>query len=282
MFRLSLSALMCMLFGLAVFAQAPQSGGKKKDPFDTPPSGADREMVSLAKQLKSPGVKGRLDAIQAIAAKGEEAASIAGPLCDAILDSSPKVATVAVQAVEKVRPDLYKPLTALMVDRDNHNRLKGAKELGLMGEKAAPTVNVLVSVLRKELAGGPGNGGRLTEMQTELFNAIRQINPDDAATVKIYKAIAAPANQHAAARAEGLAFLNRWAGSDLIRRKEILPLVRAGLSEEKHCQIPCIHYVGEYGTLAKDCIPQLKQLKLSSSAAVREAATASLDKIENQ
>ena len=268
------------MFALTAIAQTPQGGGKKKDPFDTPPSSADRELAALAKQLKSPDVKGRLKAIDGIAAKGEGAASVAGPLCDAVLDSSPKVATAAIQAVEKVRPDLYKPLTALMLDGIQENRLRGVKELGLMGEKAAPTANVLLTVLRQELAKGPLGDG-LSPMQGELFGAIRQIKPDDETTIKIYKAIAAPTNQHSTARAQALEFLHAWAGVVERRRRDILPLVMSGLSDSR-CQLPCIRYLGEYGPLAKAAIASLKQLKLSSDAAVRNAATASLDKIENQ
>ena len=226
-------------------------------------------------------MKDRLKAIAALGEKGEAAAEAAGPLCDAMLSASPKVATAALQAIEKVRPDLYKPLTALLVDGSHENQLKGTKELGLMGEKASPAINVLLANLRRELAKGPASKGQLSAMQTELFNAIRQIKPDDNETVKMYKTIAAASNKHILARVEAIAFLYSWAGDDAVRRQDIFPLIRAGLSDGQ-LQIQCIRCLGEYGELAKPCIPQLKQLKLSSNAAVRQAATAALDKIENQ
>jgi hypothetical protein len=259
-------------------AQTPPAKGN--DPFDLPNrKKEDRELADLAKQLKAPDPKARLKAIEAIAAKGEAAAAVAGPLCDAVMDASPRVGTAALQAVEKVRPDLYKPLTAFVVDQDYNRRLAATKELGLMGDKAMPAVNLLTAGLRRELAKGAGGG--LTEMQQALFTSIRQIKPDDTATVAIYKAIASPTNRHSAARSQALDFLHEWAGDDQKRRREVLPLLKAGLSDAT-CQLGCIRHLGEYGSLAKECLPQLKQLNLSADAAVREAATASVDKIENQ
>lgn len=257
---------------------------KPKDAFTNPPRGsaaAGGATEGWVKQLKDRDAKNRVQACETLGGMGEAAADAAGPLCDATLDASPKVATAAVHAIEKVRPDLYKPLTALVLDASHDNRLRGTKELGLMGEKALPAINVLLTNLRKELTRGPAAEGQLSAMQTELFNAVRQIKPDDTNTIKMYKAIGAGTNRHVVARGEALTFLHDWAGEDALRRQDILPLVRAGLTDN-YLQIQCIRHLGEYGTLAKSCVPQLKQLKLSSNAAVREAATASLDKIENQ
>lgn len=280
MFKSQSGVVALALMASVVLAQTPPAA-KPKDAFSSPSGGGGGTAEWWMKQLKDKDPRNRVKAADALGGQGEAAADAAGPLCDALLDSSPKVATAAIHAIEKVRPDLYKPLTALMVDNDPRNRLAGAKELGLMGDKAAPAINVVLACLRKELAKGPDPYGRLTAMQTELFNAVRQMRPDDADTVKMYKSIAAVSNRYTAARGEALAFLFTWAGDDEARRKEVLPLVRAGLSDGT-LQIQCIRYLGDYGPLAKICVPQLKQLKLSSVAAVREAATSSLDKIENQ
>jgi hypothetical protein len=96
-----------------------------------------------------------------------------------------------------------------------------------------------------------------------------------------YKSLASPTNKFSAAKSQALEFLHQWAGDDEKRRNEVLPLVKGGLSDIS-CQHACIKYLGEYGPLAKECLPQLKQLKLSSDAAVRDAATASVDKIEGR
>jgi hypothetical protein len=166
----------------AVPAKPP---AKKEDPFDLPAKRAERELDEMAKQLKSKDIAVRLKSIETIAAKGEAAAPVAGPLCDAILDSSPRVKAAALAAVEKVRPDLYKPLAALLVDGDPYNRIRGAKELGLLEEQALPTVNILLSILRRELAETKDFRYGLTEMQKQLFTSVRQIKPDDTATVSI-------------------------------------------------------------------------------------------------
>jgi hypothetical protein len=280
--RITSAVLVC---GLALLsAQGGQNKAKSHDPdpfFSPPKKKQGKQPSGLIQQLKDRNPRVRLKVIEAVALQGDVPTATATALCDAVMDLSPRVATAALQAVEKVRPELYKPLTTLIVDRDAKNRLTAVKELGLMGEKATPTTNVLLTALRRELALGPDRRGQLTLMQQELFTAVRQIKPDDSNSVSIYKAIASPSNRFSTARSQALEFLFRWAGNDEMRRKEMLPLIKAGVVNAT-CQIQCINYLGEYGSLAKECVPQLKQLKLSSDSAVRDAAMASLDKIENQ
>ena len=47
-------------------------------------------------------------------------------------------------------------------------------------------------------------------------------------------------------------------------------------------ELNCIQTAGGYGALAKDFVPKLKKLKLSSLEQIRDAAGAAVDKIENQ
>ena len=43
-----------------------------------------------------------------------------------------------------------------------------------------------------------------------------------------------------------------------------------------------IRTAGEYGKLSRDLLPALRQLKLSNTAAVREAATKAVEQIERE
>jgi len=243
------------------------------------------ELEKLAKDLRHKDVKVRLKAVKSLAEKGEDAAPVAGPLCDALMDRSPQVAVAALEALEKVRPDLYKHVSTLVLDKDPYKQLEAIRELGLMGEKANPVSNLLLARLRTVLAtrfnfnDGLSAVG-LSPVERAYFTAIRQIKPDDVETIKLFKVMAGVTNRDSYARLEAIRFLNDWAGDDAARRKELLPLLKAGL-DDPVCQVECIKISGSYGSLAKDFAPLLRKLKLSSVETIRNAASEALDKIDN-
>ncbi|VTU01233.1 ---NA--- : : HEAT_2 [Gemmataceae bacterium] len=270
-----------LLFVAGVLALGPVHGGRAQDKADAKKEESDIE--KLAKELRHKDARVRIKAAKGLGEKGGDAAPAARALCDALLDPSPQVAVAALEALEPVRPDLYKPLAAMLLDKDREKHVKAVQELGLMGEKAAPVVNVLLVRLRNELA--TRNVKRLynrglTDFERAAFAAIRQIKPDDPETVKLYKVMAGPANQDGYARLEAILFLTDWAAEDETRRKEVLPLLRAGL-DNPTCQAACIKLSGGYGPLAKEFVPLLKKLKLAKDEATRQAAGEALDRIEN-
>jgi HEAT repeat protein len=238
------------------------------------------ELEKLAKDLRHKDVKVRLKAVKSLAEKGEDAAPVAGPLCDALMDRSPQVAVAALEALEKVRPDLYKHVSTLVLDKDPKKQLKAIRELGLMGEKANPVFNLLLARLRTVLATRFNFNVGLSDVERAYFTAIRQIKPDDVETIKLFKVMAGVTNRDSYARLEAIRFLNDWAGDDAARRKELLPLLKAGL-DDPVCQEECIKISGSYGSLAKDFAPLLRKLKLSSVETIRNAASEALDKIDN-
>src|SRR5688572_21635593 len=117
----SLLALMVGLLLGSVMSSAQEKGKEDKQghqvrPKDnkTDPEIKDPKLLALVKKLKDTKAKVRLEAIEDISKMGEEAAAAAKPLCDAMLDRSPQVAVAALKAIENVRPDLYKPLSAVI------------------------------------------------------------------------------------------------------------------------------------------------------------------------
>lgn len=269
-----------LVVGVFVLGSAAEGRARAKA---ADPKKEETETEKLAKDLRNKDARVRIKAAKGLGEKGSDAAPVARALCDAILDPSPQVAVAALEALEPVRADLYKPLSALLLDKQPEKQLKAVQELGLMGDKAAPVVNVLLVRLRNELA--TRNTKRLysrglTEFEHALFAAVRQIKPDDGETVKLYRVMAGPANQDGYARLEALLFLSEWAGDDAARRKELLPLLKAGL-DNAACQGACIKICGGYGALAKEFVPLLKKLKLAKDEATRTAAAEALDKIEN-
>lgn len=236
----------------------------------------DPEIEKLIKLLRDNDVKVKLKALKLLQDKGEGAADAATAIGNALLDRSPQVAKAALETLEKVRPDLYEHVSVLVLDSRELNQLKAIRELGLLGERALPTTNLLLARLRSELAKN-----YYSNFAKAYFAALRQIKPDSEEIIKLYKAIAGPTSRQSEARLEAIEFLVEWAGEDTARRKQLLPLLKSAL-EDRYCLIPCIKIIGDYADLTKDFVPILKKLKFSSDENVRKAASEALDKIENR
>jgi hypothetical protein len=241
---------------------------------------ADDEIDNLVKNLRSKDPKIRIGAAEGLMKKGEEASAAAPALCDALLDPSSQVGLAALAAIEKVRPDLYKPLTKIVLERFLSLKIGAVRELGLMRQKALPTINVLLTVLRKELAVKTPTQLGFSEQTRELYAVIRQISPDDLESIKMMTVMAGASSRGMYARTQAIGFLNDWAAADTVKRKEVLPIVKAGL-DDQICQASCIMIAGSYGLLATECLPILKVLKLSQFEQTRNLATEAVDKIEN-
>lgn len=267
-----------LIFTVGVLALSVSPGLQAQDKAKL-----DAELEKMTKDLRHRDVKVRVAAVKALGEKGVDAGPAARSLCDALLDQSPQVAVAALEALEKVRPDLYKHVSTMVLDKDRQKQMTAIQELGLLGEKANPVITVLLARLRTELATRNVKGLHargLSEFETAYFSAIRQIKPDDSETIKLYKVMAGATNQDGYARLEAILFLSDWAAEEEARRKELLPLLKSGL-DNPVCQVPCIKLCGTYGALAKDFVPLLKKLKLSNNENVRMAASTALDQIEN-
>jgi HEAT repeat protein len=262
--------------GSAFLPAVARGDSKEKDE-------ASPELAALIKNLHDKQSKVRIKAAEDIGKLGEEGAPAAKALCEAMMDRSPKVETAALDSLEKVRADLYKPLSTLVLDATPAKQLAAIKEIGLMGDKPGPAVNLLLTRLRSELAKPQYalRGRGLSEISLAYFAAFRQIKPDEPEAIKLFKVMAGVSERDSYARLESLTFLEEWAGEDESKRKEILSLLNAGL-DDAVCQLNCIQTVGGYGALAKDFVPKLKKLKLSSIEQIRDAAGAAADRIENQ
>ena len=251
----------------------------------------DPEVQAFARKLANESVIVRLNAIRNLAKQGKGAAKFAGPLCDALLDTNPQVKTAAIQAIELIRPDLYEPLTQLMIDATLQNQIAGCNKLSEMGEKALPAITLLLTLQRREFAKGPAglesNGakreGRLTAVQILLIETINNIDPDNPAILEIYKQTAIEWCLKGYDCTQIVVPIYAWAEDDVERRKHMLPFLKAVVfSDKSHpaYRLKCIAQVGEYGPLAKDFVPILRKLKLSPDAVMREAASKALDKIQ--
>lgn len=247
----------------------------------------DGEIKTLAKGLQSKNIKIRIKSAEGLGKKGEDAALAAKDLCNALLDPSPQVVRASLEAIEKVRPDLFKPLVTLLVDQVGANRDRAVNELGRMGEKASPVIGLFLAIVKKEASVAPvppvlarmkGSSG----LSGHIFSALPRISPDDPDTIKLMKQLAGPADARIEFRQSATNYLHKWSGEDAARRKEVVPFLKAGLeSGDFGFQTTCINMAASYGAGATDCLPALNKLKLSPSARMREMASTAIDKIEN-
>ena len=201
----------------------------------------------------------------------------ARPLCDAMLDKDDKVATAALVALEKAHPKLYKPVAKLVLDADLKNQAKALEELSAMGAAALPALGLLVARCRSSLAAAEKDKRYLAVVKA-YTKAISAIGAEERETVEFFKhAAESPIAQ---VREDALEWLVAWAGDKEDRRKEVLPCLKKGIALPGADAIPFINAAGRFEGLSKGLLPELKKLKLSSMAAVRDAATEAVEAIE--
>ena len=241
---------------------------------------ADR-VKQLVRQLQARDTAKRIDAANTLAKLGEDAEEAAPALCDATLDSSKKVASAALLALEKVRPDLYPHVATLILDEDGFNKSNAIEQLAKKGPQARPTIKILFTRFRNEILSRDksifrnGFDGRRTTL-----NAIQKIDPDHAEYIQFLRTLASKKYQGSGLRSESLELLSRWAGDDAERQKVVFSLVKDAISDER-CQLVCVKLAGEYGSQAKTLLPQIKKLKLSKQESLRKAADLAVEQIES-
>ena len=278
---------------VGLFLTLPSASGQKppakSGAESSPEEVVDKEYQPLVSQLKSKDVKVRLKAATELGGKGEAAASAATAVCNAILDASPKVSEAALVALEKIRPDLYQPVSQMILDSNRTKQFEAIAALGRKAEKAAPAKNVLLNRLRVETAiMKPIDQDEFLQRKQRkdsavvaLLLALQSIAPDAPECLKVWKLLAGAGNADGVSRVNAMDALISWAGEDDSRRKEILPYVASGLNLET-LAVQSINRLAAYETLSKAYLPTLKKLKLSPNEAVRAAATRAVDAIENK
>jgi hypothetical protein len=101
-------------------APEPEKAPVKPAPKPQPPS----EAAPLIAKLQGGTDEEKVQATQQLALKGEKVKEAARALCEASLNPSKAVARSALQALEKVAPELYEPVFTLLVDEQATNHLK--------------------------------------------------------------------------------------------------------------------------------------------------------------
>ena len=83
-------------------------------------------VAAVAKNLKSPDPRMRIKAANGLGAMGPRASAAATALCQAAMDPNPSVREAALQAMERVRGDIYLLVSALILDANSDHRASAA------------------------------------------------------------------------------------------------------------------------------------------------------------
>lgn len=241
---------------------------------------------TLAGDLKAKSAKVRKAAAEEIGKIGKEASPVTRQLCDAVLDPSRDVSLAAFTALERVSPELYKPLATIMLDKDESNRLDAIKSLGKLGEKAEPLGGFIAQWLLSASKTQPNNSNRLEyeDRVAAMTNAAAKLKWDHPDDIAAFMKMAGPLNKNATIRLRAFVILTEWAergGEQKIeRRRSLIPVLKSGMTTG--LTVRCLETAGDYGSIAADLLPTIQELKLSTSKPIREAATAAAAKIETK
>ena len=245
----------------------------------------------LAKDLRNPNRNVRLKAVQKLGQlEGADKDRVSMLLCDAILDPEPTISKTALQLLENVYPELYKYIVVIVLDDDIRNKEQAIRGLSKMGTKARPATRLLHKVIISRII--KLRGLFCDDFEEACFDALREMEAYDLETLNLMKNIIFTVQipyrgEKVYIRDEvkilALEYLVEWAGTDQLKRKELIPLLKVGLGRrEGELLMKSIEISGSYGELAADLLPLLKGHKLSSDARIREAASKAVEKIEKR
>jgi hypothetical protein len=148
------------------------------------------EIKAHVAKLRTGSNQEKIAAAEALAAKGEGARGASAALCEATISPVKDVSRAALQALEKVQPDLYEPVFTLLVDGQAANHRKAIAALRKHPEKAKPAMVVLLGNTRKCLTdfdqqmrtrqGSIGWASKtLQDVTIDLLRSLPEIAPED-------------------------------------------------------------------------------------------------------
>jgi outer membrane biosynthesis protein TonB len=279
------------------------------------------ELRPLVAQLKTGTTEERLKAAATLAELGEKAQPAAGALCEVALSPSQKVSRATLDALEKVHPELHRPVFVLIVDEKAANHLDALRTLSTLGEQGKPGTPVVLHEIKRcqELLNDPrARWGQfaLIQVTAESMKTLPKVAADDPGALRtiidltkfnlpgaitVRRKSGGFISTKAPFRHEGLAILGELAeGQPAFRNQIILPVtallkeaVQQTNAPNERQVLAAIEEVEDAGnallkcgdeakqTLTKEVVPRLKDLQFHKSDRVRKTAEALRQKIED-
>ena len=230
---------------------------------------------ALVKDLRAKDPKVRVAAANGLKAIGEDADDAGGALCLATLDPAAAVREAALEAIEKVRPALYKNVVVLAVEADRGKRFQAIEALRKLEERALPAVPLVLRELKAELV--ESRGATYYRIPLTFLAAVKA---KDSETIKTIAAGAIGAAIPDGRIACLDALLNLSADNDDLRKQAFQVFQRAIGDTESQVAVTAINAIPKFEKRAKAMLPTLKKLKLSTDEKIREAATKAVSEIE--
>jgi HEAT repeat protein len=244
----------------------------------------------LVKGLKGETAAERRQAAEELAKLGEAARPAARALCEAAAGGDESVRRSALEALEKVHPSLYHPVTTLLVDENRWTQQQAGNTLAAMGSEARAAVPVVLAHLNQSRSPRPGwidPSAVLTDIAV-----LGRIGPDDPAVVRELIELAKlqpgrPFYLQSGIHAAAVRGLQEAGKADPALRGQIVPVLVSALdnsypdAREEQTRLAAIAALEAFGSDSTEAVPVLKKLKLDPSMPVRQAAAAALEKIES-
>lgn len=233
------------------------------------------DLDKIVASLKAKDAKVRLRAIGELKALGEKANSATSALCLSLLDPSQMVQQATLEAIEKVAPPLYKPLVSIVIDKSS----KGWNELSAMKQDAEPVVGYAVAYLKQDAATESASIAAI------VF--IGETETKDEAAIKALMEWAVHPNVQPKFKCTFMTTLAKLGKNDDVKRR-IYPVFKTNIEPRDPRQRDlvvvqdAIRFITTYRGDAKDALPTLKKLKLSTNEIVRDLAGKAVDSIEGK
>ncbi len=136
----------------------------------------DEKVAKLVRSLKSDQAADRIRAAEQLGKLKAEGKPAARALCEAAIDEDDSVRQAALEALEKVHPALYKPVSTLLVDSNAVNQISAAQTIGNMRAEGKAATPLLTAHLKRHI---PPDG--FATQNPSFFDAEAVITADAAA-----------------------------------------------------------------------------------------------------
>jgi HEAT repeat protein len=161
----------------------PVAQGEKTQPPRKATPKSEEALKPVLDALKSKKPQDRLQAVEKVAELGEQARPALRALSEVMVgDPVAAVRQSALAALEKVHPEMYKSVVALLVESDSSKHVPAARGLAGLGDEGRGAVPVLLAHIKGAVAKYPQEA---PDLITEDIQALAKIAPDDLAVQKM-------------------------------------------------------------------------------------------------
>jgi HEAT repeat protein len=255
---------LCIALLMATLSPIQLSAQEKK---------VDPKVAALIKALRGKTTTDKVKAAEGLEKLGPEARDATRAICDAVLDPSRKVRNAALNALEKINPDLHEVVAPLALDENPSNRLDAVERIQKMGANGKPATSLVIASY--------GNPARPTEIgsleeqfKQQAIDTLIAVGPEDKEVVDalIFWLLADQDSRMRDRCAEVLPQTH-------IPKRTVPALLKA--MSAGIVRLPAVEALGEIGADAKTSVKALANVMVTDpDAAVRLGAIRALERID--